>query len=300
MLRPGGRALPPHDDGAEGGVGVAGRELARLEPTVEAFRTLTATRAELDGVRELRDGGHGDEDLKAMAREEIARLEGDEARLLDELRVLLLPRDPNDERDVILEIRAGAGGEEAALFAADLFRMYSRYAERQRWKVEVVSASESPAAASMVRATPRSPPSSAPGRSSSIACPSTCSGSGTSSTASSIRGSGPPSVTARSGKHFSASDGSARHRPPPFAPGPVGAAGSDPDRRRRVDDEQAHGRGASRADERGDCRCCLCDGQYRERPGHPVVLAVDARGDDVEHRCPEARDRTDSEHRGEA
>ena len=100
-----------------------GRELARLEPTVAAFRTLTTTRDELSGARELRDASDGDEDLRAMARDEVARLEADEARLLEELRVLLLPRDPNDERDVILEVRAGAGGEEAALFAAEAERL---------------------------------------------------------------------------------------------------------------------------------------------------------------------------------
>jgi peptide chain release factor 1 len=119
-----------------------GRELARLEPTVAAFRTLTETRDELGGARDLRDASDGDEDMRAMAREEVDRLEGDEARLLDELRVLLLPRDPNDERDVILEVRAGAGGEEAALFAAELLRMYLRYASRHRFATEVLSLSE--------------------------------------------------------------------------------------------------------------------------------------------------------------
>jgi peptide chain release factor 1 len=119
-----------------------GRELARLEPTVAAFRTLQATRQELGGARELRDAGDGDEEIKAMARDEVARLEAEEARLLDDLRVLLLPRDPNDERDVILEIRAGAGGEEAALFAAELLRMYLRYASRNRYATEVLSLNE--------------------------------------------------------------------------------------------------------------------------------------------------------------
>jgi peptide chain release factor 1 len=119
-----------------------GRELARLQPTVDAFRTLQATRDELAGARELRDGGDGDDELRAMARDEIGRLEGDEARLLEELRVLLLPRDPNDERNVILEVRAGAGGEEAALFAAELLRMYLRYAGRHRFATEVLSLNE--------------------------------------------------------------------------------------------------------------------------------------------------------------
>ncbi len=115
-----------------------GRELARLEPVVEAFRRLEATRAELAGAREMRDA-ESDEELRAMAREEIARLEAAEERLTGELRVLLLPRDPNDDRNVIMEIRAGAGGEEAALFAGELLRMYLRYAERHRFKAEVMS-----------------------------------------------------------------------------------------------------------------------------------------------------------------
>jgi peptide chain release factor 1 len=119
-----------------------GKELARLEPTVEAFRRLEAIRAELAGVRELGEAGDGDDEMRAMARDEIDRLEAEEARLLDELKVLLLPRDPNDDRDVILEIRAGAGGDEAALFAAELLRMYTRYAGRHRYTPEIMSLSE--------------------------------------------------------------------------------------------------------------------------------------------------------------
>ncbi len=119
-----------------------GQELARLEPTVEAFRRLEAVRHELAGVREIGDIGDGDEEMRAMARDEIDRLEVEETRLLDDLKVLLLPRDPNDDRDVILEIRAGAGGDEAALFAAELFRMYTRYAARHRFTPEVMSVHE--------------------------------------------------------------------------------------------------------------------------------------------------------------
>ncbi|MFP5341458.1 MAG: peptide chain release factor 1 [Candidatus Limnocylindria bacterium] len=119
-----------------------GRELARLEPVVEAYRRLQATREELAGARELRDTAEGDDEMKAMARDEIDRLEADETRLVDELKVLLLPRDPNDGRDVILEIRAGAGGDEAALFAAELLRMYTRYAQRHRYTPEILSISE--------------------------------------------------------------------------------------------------------------------------------------------------------------
>ena len=118
-----------------------GRELSRLEPVVEAYRRLEDTRAELAGAREMRDV-ESDEDMKAMAREEIERLETDETRLVEELKVLLLPRDPADDGDVILEIRAGAGGEEAALFAAELLRLYLRYAERHRYRTEVMSLNE--------------------------------------------------------------------------------------------------------------------------------------------------------------
>jgi peptide chain release factor 1 len=119
-----------------------GQELSRLEPVVAAFRNLEATRQELAGARELRDAGDGDAELHDMAQDEVARLSANEARLLDELKVLLLPRDPNDDREVILEIRAGAGGEEAALFAAELYRMYVRYAERHRFTPEVLSLNE--------------------------------------------------------------------------------------------------------------------------------------------------------------
>ncbi|MFL5770914.1 MAG: peptide chain release factor 1 [Chloroflexota bacterium] len=119
-----------------------GRELARLEPVVAAFRRLESTRSELAGARELRDAGDGDEELRQMAADEVNRLAADEAQLLDELKVLLLPRDPNDERDVILEVRAGAGGEEAALFAGELLRMYLRYAKEHRFATDVMSVNE--------------------------------------------------------------------------------------------------------------------------------------------------------------
>ncbi len=119
-----------------------GQELARLEPVVEAYRRLEATRTELAGAREVRESPDADDELRAMARSEIERLEADETRLIEELKVLLLPRDPNDDRDVILEIRAGAGGSEAALFASELYRMYVRYAERHRFTPELLSLNE--------------------------------------------------------------------------------------------------------------------------------------------------------------
>jgi peptide chain release factor 1 len=84
-----------------------------------------------------------DADLRAYAEEELAQLEGRIGKVEEELKVLLIPKDPNDEKNVILEIRAGTGGDEASLFAAEMFRMYTRYAESQRWKVEVLSSSES-------------------------------------------------------------------------------------------------------------------------------------------------------------
>ena len=118
-----------------------GRELARLEPVVAAHRELEDVRAQLVGARHMRDA-ETDDDLKAMAREEIATLEARETALLDDLRVSLLPRDPNDDRNVIVEIRAGAGGEEAALFAAELLRMYTRYALEHRFGTDLMSLNE--------------------------------------------------------------------------------------------------------------------------------------------------------------
>ena len=115
-----------------------GRDLARLEPVVDAYGRLRAVRAELAGAREMRESD-SDEDLRALAHEEVGRLEVEEATALEELKVLLVPRDPNDDKNVILEVRAGAGGEEAALFAGDLLRMYLRYAERHRYRTEVMS-----------------------------------------------------------------------------------------------------------------------------------------------------------------
>jgi peptide chain release factor 1 len=85
-----------------------------------------------------------DPELQAMAQDEVERLEPGRLAIEEQLKVLLLPRDPNDEKNVVLEIRAGTGGDEATLFAAEIFRMYTRFAEEQRWRVEVTSSSESP------------------------------------------------------------------------------------------------------------------------------------------------------------
>jgi len=116
------------------------KERARLEPLVTLWRTLIDQQAELADNRSLL---HDDDlDMRALAREEIARLEPSIAALDAKLRELLLPRDPLDDRDIILEIRAGTGGDEAAIFAGDLFAMYTRHAALQGWKVELLSASE--------------------------------------------------------------------------------------------------------------------------------------------------------------
>ena len=118
-----------------------GRELARLQPVVDAFRHLQDVRSQLEGARELRDM-EPDEELRSMAKQEVTALEAAQERILEQLKVLLLPRDPSDDRAVIMEIRAGAGGDEAALFAAELLRMYLRYAERHRWPAEILSMNE--------------------------------------------------------------------------------------------------------------------------------------------------------------
>ncbi|MEO8247272.1 MAG: peptide chain release factor 1 [Chloroflexota bacterium] len=118
-----------------------GREMARLDPIVAAFRTWSGLHEQLAAATEMT--ADPDEEVRVMARDEVTDVEGRLATVDAALRALLVPRDPNDDRNVIVEVRAGAGGDEAALFAADLFRMYVRYAERRRWKTEVLATSES-------------------------------------------------------------------------------------------------------------------------------------------------------------
>ncbi len=119
------------------------KEHADLAGIVEKFFLYKKIGEEIEGNRELlRDG---DPEMREMARAELPELESRLDEIGKELRLLLLPKDPNDDKNIILEIRAGTGGEEAALFAGDLFRMYSRYADRRRWRVEILSASESDA-----------------------------------------------------------------------------------------------------------------------------------------------------------
>ena len=118
-----------------------GQELSSLAPIVETIRSLRDAERRLAEARQLVDGD--DADLRDLAREEVAELSAKAGELTTRLRAQLVPRDPLDEKNVIVEIRAGEGGEEAALFAADLYRMYARYAERHRWKTEILSQSQS-------------------------------------------------------------------------------------------------------------------------------------------------------------
>jgi peptide chain release factor 1 len=119
-----------------------GQEQSSLEPIVHTYHRYR------DVLKQLKDtqgmlGDDLDEDMRHMVREEIETLEEEQAQLEEKLQRMLLPKDPNDEKNVIVEIRAGAGGDEAGLFAADLFRIYTRYAENQGWKTAVLSQNES-------------------------------------------------------------------------------------------------------------------------------------------------------------
>ena len=117
-----------------------GKRRAQLEPVVEKYREYRATLAGIEEARELLKAG--DPEMEALARDELDALEPKIEGFTAELKLLLLPRDPNDEKSVVVEVRAGTGGEEAALFAADLYRMYNRFCERQRWKMEVIDSNE--------------------------------------------------------------------------------------------------------------------------------------------------------------
>lgn len=113
------------------------RERAELEPVVEAYREYRTVTQQLEDARALEDSD--DPDMRALAQEEVNKLEGRLERLGERIKKLLVPRDPRDKRNVIMEIRAGTGGDEATIFAADLFRMYSRYAESRGWDIELLS-----------------------------------------------------------------------------------------------------------------------------------------------------------------
>ncbi|HEV2764321.1 MAG TPA: peptide chain release factor 1, partial [Pyrinomonadaceae bacterium] len=120
----------------------AAKQHRSLGEVVSKFREWRSLREELAGARELFESGD-DEEMRELARVEVESLTERLARAEEELRVLLLPRDPNDEKNVLIEVRAGTGGDEATLFAAEMLRMYARYAERQGWRMEILEASES-------------------------------------------------------------------------------------------------------------------------------------------------------------
>lgn len=114
------------------------KELSEMQPLVEHFREYKDVAAEIAATEEMVK----DPDMRELAQEELKSLLVRRDTLLSALKLLLIPKDPNDAKNVVLEIRAGAGGDEAALFASDLFRMYSRYAERQGWRLEVLNMSD--------------------------------------------------------------------------------------------------------------------------------------------------------------
>jgi peptide chain release factor 1 len=120
------------------------REHAKLGPVVDKFREYEKTTAELADVLAMLDG-HLEAEERTLFQEELKELKEREVQLTEELKVLLLPKDPLDEKNVMIEIRAGAGGDEASLFASELYRMYSRLAERHRWKTELIEISENEA-----------------------------------------------------------------------------------------------------------------------------------------------------------
>ncbi|NLA91853.1 MAG: peptide chain release factor 1 [Spirochaetales bacterium] len=117
------------------------QERSHLEPIIEALGTLRTLSEELEAAKEML-GEEDDEDLLAMAKEEIANLEDNIAAIEQKSKMFLIPPDPMEGKNIIMEIRAGTGGEEAALFAADLFRMYSHFAEKNRWTIEIISMNE--------------------------------------------------------------------------------------------------------------------------------------------------------------
>jgi len=123
--------------------GKAAKQHRSLGDMVKRYREWKTLKEELSGAREMFDMNADDEEMRELARVEIETLQAQLEKCEEDLRILLLPRDPNDEKNVILEIRAGTGGDEASLFAAEMLRMYGRYAERQGWRMETLNVSES-------------------------------------------------------------------------------------------------------------------------------------------------------------
>jgi peptide chain release factor 1 len=123
--------------------GKAAKQHRSLGDMVKRYREWKTLKEELSGAREMFDMNADDEEMRELARVEVETLQAQLEKCEEDLRILLLPRDPNDEKNVILEIRAGTGGDEASLFAAEMLRMYGRYAERQGWRMETLNVSES-------------------------------------------------------------------------------------------------------------------------------------------------------------
>lgn len=117
------------------------KERSDLEPLIQAYQEYIKITQDIKDNKEMLNN-EADEEIRQMAKDEIEPLEKKQEELVTRLKLLLLPKDPNDEKNIILEIRAGTGGDEAALFAADLFRMYTKFAEQKRWKVEITDANE--------------------------------------------------------------------------------------------------------------------------------------------------------------
>jgi len=120
------------------------KERAEIEPVVKKFESYKKISRDIQGAEDILDDPNADAELKELAESELEELEERKQKIEKDLKILLLPKDPNDHKDVLLEIRAGAGGDEASLFAQDLYRMYSRYAEEKGWKMEIFSTSLSP------------------------------------------------------------------------------------------------------------------------------------------------------------
>ena len=118
------------------------KEHKEIEPIVEKYRALKKAEASLEDAEAILNDSKADKELRQMASDEMSAAKSDIESISEELKILLLPRDPNDDRSVIVEIRGGAGGEEAALFAYNLYRMYNMYAEKRGWKTEIVSLNE--------------------------------------------------------------------------------------------------------------------------------------------------------------
>ena len=118
------------------------KEHKEIEPIVEKYRALKKAEASLEDAEAILNDSEADKELRQMASDEMSAAKSDIESISEELKILLLPRDPNDDRSVIVEIRGGAGGEEAALFAYNLYRMYTMYAEKRGWKTEIVSLNE--------------------------------------------------------------------------------------------------------------------------------------------------------------